>query len=216
MRLAFLLLGISLAAFASQSLVAIDQVQTPINQTPVPQTSAPDEAKLCIACHNVDGNSSIPAWPSIAGQSTRYLLEQMRALKQGDQGPRPNAVMQGILAPLSDQALEALSSYFSAQKPAVGTVDAQWLALGQTIYRGGNPKTGVPACAGCHDPRGRGNPPAGFPAFSGQHPDYIIEQLNYFRTESRKNDPNRIMRDISQRMSDAEIKAVAHYVCGLH
>lgn len=178
-------------------------------------TALPNKAALCTACHNVDGNSSVPEWPNIAGQSQSYLLEQLKAFKQGDQGTRPNAVMQGILAPLSEAELIELSRYFAAQKPAVGSVESQWLSLGEQIYRGGNSKTGVPACAGCHDARGRGNEPAGFPALRGQHPAYIIAELNNFRSGIRKNDPNHMMQDISKRMSDDEIKAVAHYVCGL-
>jgi cytochrome c553 len=170
---------------------------------------------VCSSCHNIDGNSTVPAWPNIAGQSERYLLEQLRAFKQGDQGNRPNVVMQGILAPLSDQDLIEFSRYFAAQKPATGSVAHQWLSLGERIYRGGNPKTGVPACGACHDPRGGGNGPAAFPALQGQHPDYIMATLNDFRRGTRKNDPNHIMQDISKRMSDEEIKAVAHYVCGL-
>ena len=182
---------------------------------PVPQL-LPNKAALCSACHNVDGNSTVPAWPNIAGQSELYLLRQLRTFKKGDQGDRPNAVMQGILAPLTDQDLVELSHYFASQKPAVGSVESQWLSLGEQIYRGGNPKTGVPACGACHDPRGRGNEPAGFPALRGQHPEYIMAELNNFRSLSRRNDPNHMMQDISKRMSDEEIKAVAHYVCGLH
>ncbi len=178
--------------------------------------SAVDGEKLCASCHNKDGNSTVPAWPSIAGQPPKYLLEQMQAFKAGAKGQRPNSVMEAIVGTLSDEDLSELAKYFSEQKAVVGATPEAFVSLGQQIYRGGNPKTGVPACGACHDPKGAGNALAGFPALSGQQPDYVIEQLNNFRTGLRKNDPNAIMQSISQRMSDEEIKAVANYVHGLH
>ncbi|KPJ91253.1 MAG: cytochrome C, partial [Gammaproteobacteria bacterium SG8_11] len=39
--------------------------------------------------------------------------------------------------------------------------------------------------------------------------------LNDFRTGSRANDPNEIMRNIATKLSDREIKAVAAYVSSL-
>lgn len=50
---------------------------------------------------------------------------------------------------------------------------------------------------------------------AGQHAYYTEKQLNRFKTEERKNDPARIMRDIAQRMNEAEIKEVASYIQGL-
>ncbi len=175
-----------------------------------------NKADLCVSCHNKDGNSTVPAWPSIAGQSPRYLIEQMRAFKAGAAGSRPNAVMEGILGALSDEELVQLAEHFSQRTLKIGAVPEAFVALGTQIYRGGNSKTGVPACAACHEARGAGNPLAGFPALSGQQPDYIIQQLNNFRTGLRKNDSNSIMQDIAKRMSEEEIKAVANYVHGLH
>lgn len=186
---------------------------TPV--APLAQSPA-DKAKLCASCHNKDGNSTVPAWPSIAGQSPKYFMEQLKAFKAGATGPRFDPVMEGILGPLSMEELEPLATYFSNQTVAVGATPEAFVALGEQIYRGGNPKTGVPACAACHEARGVGNPLAGFPALSGQQPDYMIQQLNNFRTGLRKNDPNAMMQDIAKRMSDEEIKAVANYVHGLH
>jgi len=192
------------------TVVSVPAVPAPIAQSPA------DKAKLCASCHNKDGNSTVPAWPSIAGQSPKYFMEQLKAFKAGATGPRPNPVMEGILGPLSDEDLKELANYFANQKVVVGATPEAFVALGEQIYRGGNPKTGVPACAACHEARGAGNPLAGFPALSGQQPDYMIQQLNNFRAGLRKNDPNAIMQDIAKRMSDEEIKAVANYVHGLH
>ncbi len=171
---------------------------------------------VCTACHNADGNATVPAWPKIAGQPVRYLIEQLKEYRKGDKGARFNPVMFGIVQSLTDQDIADLAAFFSSQKSTPGTAEQGSVALGQRIYRGGNSKTGVPACEACHSPTGLGNSPAGFPPLSGQHPDYIIDQLKAFRSGVRSNDPNEIMRDISKRMSDEEIEAVGNYVSGLH
>ncbi len=124
--------------------------------------------------------------------------------------------MVGFSTALSDQDMADLAAFYASQKATPGSTPAAFVVLGEKIYRGGNRATGVPACSACHSPRGEGNIPAGFPSLSGQHSDYIIEQLKAFRSGTRTNDVNGIMRDISKRMTDEEIKAVSHYVSGLH
>ena len=175
------------------------------------------KAAVCTACHNADGNSTVPAWPKIAGQPEKYLIEQLKEYRKGDKGTRFNPVMYGIVQALTDQDIADLAAYFASQKPALGTAKEAGLALGEKLYRGGNLKTGVPGCgSSCHGARGEGNIEAGFPALRGQHADYVIDQLKAFKSGARASDPNGIMRDIAKRMTDEEIQAVGNYVSGLH
>jgi len=91
------------------------------------------------------------------------------------------------------------------------------LQLGENIYRGGNIKTEVAACIGCHSPAGKGNDPAGYPALGGQHADYIESQLLKYRSGERASGGNaKIMQGVAERMSNKEIKAVANYISGLN
>ncbi len=90
------------------------------------------------------------------------------------------------------------------------------LTLGRDIYRGGITAAGVAACSACHGPTGMGNPGAVWPVISGQNAEYTSDQLKYFRSGERANDPNEMMRTVSKRMTDAEIAAVANYIAGLH
>jgi cytochrome c553 len=175
------------------------------------------KSEVCVACHNADGNSTVPAWPKIAGQPEKYFIEQLKAFKKGEQGPRFDANMYAITQALTDQDIADLAAYFASQKATIGTTKQEWLVWGEKIYRGGNAKTGVPACGpSCHGMRGEGNAPAGFPRLSGQHPDYMIEQLKRFKNGTRSDDPNGIMRDIAKQMTEEEIQAVSNYVSGLH
>jgi len=174
-------------------------------------------AQVCVACHMADGNSALPENPKIAGQFPDYLYKQLTNFKpQGNaKAARENPIMAGMVANLSDADMHNLAAYFSGQtlKPAAAQ-DKNLAALGQAIYRGGNLKTGVAACAGCHGPTGAGIPKQ-YPRISGQFAQYIEAQLKAFRSGARANDPNGMMRGVAARMTDQEIQAVAQYAAGL-
>jgi cytochrome c553 len=174
------------------------------------------KVKICTTCHGPDGNSTAPNFPKIAGQSVKYLQEQLLEYRKGNQGKRFEPIMYGMTQNLSDQDILDLAVFYASQKATGGKARPEDLELGEKIYRAGNPKTGVPACMACHGPEGEGNELAKFPKLSGQFPEYTGEQLKKFKTGTRKNGPNGIMEEISQKMSDEEIQAVSNYVSGLH
>lgn len=190
----------------------------------VPAVHAQDAAKaqqiagqVCAACHAADGNSIAATNPKIAGQIPEYLHKQLSDFKgQGGKKPlRESAIMAPMVANLSDADMKNLAAFYSGQqiKPAVAS-DKDLAALGQKIWRGGNPATGVPACAGCHGPSGAGIP-AQYPRLSGQFAEYIAAQLKLFRDGGRANDPNGMMRGVAARMTEREIQAVSQYAAGL-
>jgi len=175
--------------------------------------------QVCAACHGADGNSVIPANPKIAGQHVEYTLKQLRNFKGSDnkkpEDIRKNSVMAGMVAGLSESDMKNLAAYFSIQQPLPGTATNKELALrGQKIYRGGNTKTGVPACGSCHSPNGAGIP-ALYPRLAGQHAEYTLAQLKAFRLGTRANDVNEVMRAIAARLTDQEARAVAEYIAAL-
>jgi cytochrome c553 len=195
------------------------------------------KAAVCAACHGADGNSMLGTFPKLAGLGDRYLLKQMMDIRawdlETDAGKkavtgREVLEMTGILAGLSDQDLADIAAHYASQntqlsgakKIEVQTnsgIKVDGLELGERIYRAGNPTTNVPACTGCHAPDGKGNTPAGFPRLSGQHPEYVEKQLRAFRAGDRINDGDQmIMRSIADKLSDAEIIALANYIAGLN
>ncbi len=167
----------------------------------------------CAGCHGVDGNSANPEWPTLAGQHAKYIAKQLKDFKAGD---RNNAMMAGMAAPLSEQDMADLAAFFASQSAKPGAADESLFELGQKLYRGGNPTTGVAACIGCHGPTGTGNPQANFPSLAGQHAKYVENQLYAFKKGERSNDAGKMMRSIAGKMTEEEIKAVASYVQGLH
>ncbi len=195
------------------------------------------KAAVCGACHGADGNSMVGTFPKLAGLGERYLLKQLidiqtwdleqDAAKKESTG-RAVPEMTGQLVAMSKQDLADVAAYYAGQTTQLSGakkvelqvnsgIKVDGLELGERIYRAGNMATSVPACTGCHAPDGKGNAPAAFPRLSGQHPEYIEKQLRAFRAGGRTNDGDAmIMRSIADRMSDAEIIAVANYIAGLN
>lgn len=173
--------------------------------------------QVCAACHGSDGNSSIPANPSLAAQHADYTLKQLMNFKaqEGNPAERPNPVMTGMVAPLSPDDMKNLAAYFAQQKAKPRAArNPDLVKLGQSIYRAGIANKGVAACSGCHSPNGAGVP-AQFPRLAGQHPEYIVAQLKAFRAGERANDVNGMMRATASKLSDKEMAAVAEYLAGL-
>ena len=188
------------------------------------------KSAMCAGCHGADGNSPMATNPKLNGQNEKYIAKQLKDfVTPADKGGRFSPMMAGMAAGLSEADRANLAAYFASQKvnvtaaPAVSDED---LAIGERIYRAGNEATGVPACIGCHAPKGNGNAPAGWPRLGGQHADYVTAQLQQFRIaaqypddlgKGRRNDgEGKIMRDVTARMTDREISAVSAYIQGLH
>lgn len=168
--------------------------------------------KVCGACHGADGNSTSPIYPNLAGQHPEYINKQLNDFKAG---ARKNATMAPNVTNLSQQDMLNLAAYFSSQQPKARMAkDAALVAEGQKIYKGGNPGSGVPACASCHGPAGSGIP-VQFPRVAGQHSKYVLSQLKNFRSGDRANDGGKMMQVIARKLTDREMLAVAEYISGL-
>ena len=174
--------------------------------------------QVCAACHGPDGNSIGPENPKLAGQNPEYLAKQLTNFKPAGAGKpaaRNNPVMAGFAATLSAADVRNVAAYYAGQTLKPETAKNRDTAeLAQKIYRGGIAERGLPACAGCHGPKGEGVP-AQYPALAGQYAAYIETQLKAFRDGTRANDPNMMMRMTAAKLSDAEIKALADYIAGL-
>ncbi len=170
------------------------------------------KSTTCVACHGVDGNSVNPEWPSIAGQHSPYIVQQLKAFKSG---ARQNPLMSPMAAGLSEADMDDLAAYFSSQTANGLEADAGKVSLGQRLYRGGDAEKGIAACGACHGPGGHGNPTAQYPSIRGQHATYVEAQLKAYRSATRQTDQNQMMRGVAHSMSDEQIAAVAAYVQGL-
>ena len=78
-----------------------------------------EKSAVCAACHGNTGVSQSPSWPSLAGQHEDYLREVMWQYKNGQ---RKDPVMVGQVVNLSEDDIEDIAAYYSAQ-PGLFTTD---------------------------------------------------------------------------------------------
>nr|WP_100643980.1 cytochrome c [Alteromonas facilis] len=73
-------------------------------------------ATVCAGCHGNDGMAFIPNYPNLAGQNELYLVESLKAYRDG---LRRHMQMTPMAKGLSDTEIENLAAYFSSLPPKV-------------------------------------------------------------------------------------------------
>ncbi len=188
--------------------------------TTVPGLAHASEAEqivstLCANCHGVDGKSTAPMFPNLAGQNSIYLKKQ---LEDFINGRRLNDLMSPAVAALKPKDVEALAAYYSAKKPVNANAApapeqsnlAPLIEAGKTFFRNGNPDTGVAGCSTCHREDNGGD--KSYPKLFGQDALYTAKQLADLKAGVRTNDNYRLMRKTVTRMTAEEMRAVAEYL----
>jgi cytochrome c553 len=138
-----------------------------------------------------------------------------KQLSDYQSGARANPLMTPIAAKLTDAQMSEVAVYFSAssERTALGPrVEAPDETIAR-LTRRGDPARHLPPCEGCHA-RGVGGPPEA-PVLTGQWGDYIVRQLQAYRSGGRRNDVYRRMRDIAAVVTEDEIKRLGEYYQGL-
>jgi cytochrome c553 len=183
-------------------------------QAPVPDTMA-QRALACTACHGAQGRVSAEGYvPRIAGKPAGYLLRQMLAFRDGR---RAHEGMARLMANLTDDFLRELAQHFASldlpyavepdrsARPAATPAAQQ---RGDTLIRRGDAALDVPACEACHGAALAGVAP-GVPGLLGLPRDYLLAQLGAWRNGTRRAAAPDCMAQIAQRLSAADIPAVA-------
>jgi len=172
------------------------------------------KSAMCAACHGVDGNSLVPMYPSLAGQSASYIAKQLNDFKtgatSGGKSGRVDPVMGGMTMALNEQDMRDLGAYFSSQQQKA--VSGETSEVGKKLYFGGDVERGITACIACHGVDGSGMSQAGFPALAGQSATYLKSQLEKFRSKNRNNDNNAMMQGVAFNLEDDEIAALVQFM----
>lgn len=173
-----------------------------------------NKSAMCAACHGADGNSAVPMYPKLAGQSATYIAKQLADFKlgmtSGGKEGRADPVMGGMTMALTPQDMADLGAYYSSQTATANNGDVN--ELGKKLYMGGDSSRGVTACIACHGVAGKGMDSAGFPSVASQHSTYIKSQLEKFRSGDRKNDNAKMMQNIAIKLNDQDIEALTQYI----
>ncbi|MFS4460340.1 c-type cytochrome [Bdellovibrio sp. HCB2-146] len=198
------------ASVKAQELRATSEVDIKAGSE-IAQKGTSSGVAACIACHGPQGEgNAVGGFPRLAGLPHFYMVEQ---LKDYSSGVRTNEVMAPIAKMLTDTERANVSAYYESLtsnpiKPAKKSA-ASVIKRGETLAKIGDQKLQLQACNNCHGPGGVGMAPA-IPALNGQLGVYIESQLTSWKDGKRKNSPTQMM-GIAQKLSDADIKALAAY-----
>ena len=153
------------------------------------------KAAPCIACHGANGNSTNPVFPSLAGQTARYLFLELRDFKEGR---RENPAMLPFVKDLAPADMQDLGAYFAAQRLADNGFkpDAARVARGKA-------KAAETLCTMCHLGGFAGQNEV--PRVAAQNHDYIVKQLTDFKERRRTNDAG-TMTSVSKTLKDQDIE----------
>jgi hypothetical protein len=168
----------------------------------------------CTGCHGPQGKSGPDGYyPRLAGKPAGYLYNQLRNFLEGR---RHYALMEGLLAPLSDAYLREIASYFSGLEipyapPGAQSKLPEVLGRGEALVHRGDPSLQIPACVQCHGLALTGVQPS-TPGLLGLPRDYLNAQLGGWQTGQRKARAPDCMAGIAKRLSDADVHAVTTWL----
>lgn len=74
------------------------------------------KAKMCAACHGIDGLAKVADAPNLAGNGELYLARQLQAFRSGE---RKHPQMSVIASGLSDEDIAAVTAWYSAIRVSV-------------------------------------------------------------------------------------------------
>jgi len=158
--------------------------------------------EACLACHGPDGNSLTPGIPSIAGQPKLFLETQLVLMREE---VRPAPQMLPLLKGMKDAEIVRLAEHFSqlpAKSMATRPGDAALLKKGRSL-------AGKLRCGICHlsDFSGQNQ----VPRLAGQREEYLESEMRAYR-DSRRRGGDTIMAAALYGVSDADIRALAHFL----
>ena len=168
----------------------------------------------CTGCHGKEGRAASDGfYPRIAGKPAGYLLQQLRAFRDGR---RQYALMTTLLDPLSDAYLTEIAEHFASidlpyPAPQAPTAPAEVLARGRTLVLEGDAALGVPACVACHGAGLTGVQPA-IPGLVGLPRDYLNAQLGAWRGGQRRAVAPDCMAGIARALAPLDISAVSQWL----
>lgn len=167
----------------------------------------------CARCHGESGiGRGSGAFPNLAGQRRDYLKNALEAYGNGN---RHSGIMQPIAAALDARTIADLSNYYSRLPAGKSTPDKERdvsaIERGKAIAQHGIPSQRLPSCVDCHSPEGGRHNPA-YPDLSGQPADYLVLQLELFKTNRRGGSAyTHIMNAVASRLKPEQMRDVALY-----
>ena len=169
----------------------------------------------CIACHgaNGEGNAAL-ASPAIAGQSEDYLVRQLQNFRSGIRGTSPGdtggAQMRPMATTLADDAAVANVAAYAAglEAPVPEATLSGDAGNGAKLY--------VSRCGACHAGNAEGNDALFAPRLTTLRDNYIVQQVQNFRSGTRGAHPDdkygRQMAVMAKVVTDQELNDIVAFL----
>jgi cytochrome c553 len=94
-----------------KNLAAFYAVQDPVRRNVRTPLTTAEWITRCERCHGIEGNSTDPRFPALAGQERSYLRSAMEAYAGTARG---NSAMHAMSAPLSETDIETIVEYYAS------------------------------------------------------------------------------------------------------
>jgi cytochrome c553 len=161
-----------------------------------------ERLQLCAACHGPDGNSTNPQIPSIAGQPKLFIENQLVLFREEI---RKSDQMLPVVKGLKDADLIQLAVHFS-KLPAKGMETG---SSDKSLLQKGSSRAKELRCGICHlsDFSGQNQ----IPRLAGQREAYLETEMRAYR-DGKRSGGDTIMAAALYGVSDADIRALAHYL----
>lgn len=161
-----------------------------------------DRLQLCAACHGPGGNSTNPQVPSIAGQPQLFLENQLILFREE---LRRSEQMAPVVKGLKDAEIVKLAVHFSklpAKSMEAGVLNKELAATARSLSQ-------KLRCGICHLSDYSGQKQV--PRLAGQREAYLEAEMRAYR-DGKRTGGDTIMAAALYGVSDADIKALAHYL----
>lgn len=164
-------------------------------------------SETCSGCHGENGVSSIPAYPSLAGQNANYTFKELNDYAAND---RKSEIMAPIAQSLSKKDMADIAAWFSSLPTPKKKSSGKSLEKAEKLVYEGDSKRTLTPCYLCHGKDGKGEK-MDTPALAGQQAEYFAQTLKAYKSGERHNDIFSRMRLISKQLSEQEIQELAEY-----
>ena len=159
------------------------------------------KAAACGACHGSPKTAPLAGMPSLAGQQSEFLANQLFLLREG---LRDVPQMAGMLKGWSNADLNDVAAYFSAQALPQGNSSRD-----PGLHARGAALSKAMGCGSCHMGAYQGQ--RQIPRITNQREDYLAASLKAYR-DNKRTGIDTSMNAAMYRVTDEEIRALAHYL----
>jgi len=220
--LAFIVPGIAQADTASETVQVAAADAKKKKRDPGKRLYGPRGGLGCIACHGRNGAKAIKDYPNVAGQGAKYIENQIKDIMNGkrvasvdpaDGKPRTAGMMGALVTPegkprMTKEQIKQVAKWLSKLKPAVvkhkEPLDPANVEAGKKLFKKFK-------CKNCHGKEGK-KPLKGYPVVAGQKVSYLVNQINDFRTKTRKNGKSKTMFTFVKKIKDEQVQQIAEYL----